>query len=1494
MIETTADELEQIFPGASDMARRMRQFDWSSTDLGPPETWPQNLRTILGICLSSRFPMHVWWGPNLTLFYNDACIPFLGAVKHPHVLGRSGREAWAEIWHQIEPMIDRVLEHGEASWSEDILMYVDRDLPREEVFLTFSFSPIFGENGDVEGLFCVCTETTEKVVGNQRIETLRRLGVETTVARNVFAACEEVIAVLRDSPQDFPFTALYLVAEEKQSARLAGVSDVVGEEAPEEISLTDSNELVAGRWPLTLAYQTQQPQESRGDCKAVVLPICRPTHEKPIALWVAGVSPHRPLDTGYRTFLNLVAGQIATAMTEARPGEEERQQGEASWLVRERTGELTLANQTLRDREDALQSTNLELHRRLAEYEEATRDVHESRRAALNVLEDMIEAQQRTEKEVAERKAAQAALRESELTLERELADTQQLRKISQLFIEQENPQALYEEIVDAAAALMHSDAASLQMLDPTRRKLQLLAWRGFHPEAAASWQQISFETGTTCGIALEGGQRMIVPDVFNSEFQLGSETLQYFQLSGIVAVQSTPLVSRAGQIVGMISTHWRTRHQPSERDLARFDVLVRQAADVIERSRAEQALRESEAKFRRLSESGVVGVAFFDTDGPITQANDAFLNMLGATRAEVEAGEVGWDRYTPQEWMPRTKEALDELFEHGQIKPYEKQFLRKDGTRRWGLFGGALLNSRKQGVAVVIDITDRKEAEEALADRERELEIVVNRTPFLLTRCSRDLRYQFVSRAYAAMVGSTSEEIAGKPIVDVIGEAGFETIRPHIEKVLSGHPVEFESEVDFKKGGSRCLRVVYNPDVDDQGNVTGWIASILDVTEQKQQQAQVERQARLIELSFEPILIWDFNEGIIEWNAGAEYLYGFTREEALGRKTHELLKTERAIPLQEFRRILEKEGMWMGELRHTAKSGRQIIAQSRHQLVEINGRRLVFETIWDITERKMAEEALSEALWQQQALYEFVQTRNESDSLSQVYEAALDVILKTVRCDRASILLFDRRGVMRFVASRGISAKYQKAVEGHSPWKPDARDPQPIWIDNLEKADLEEDLRRTITREGIKACGFIPLRSDRGLIGKFMVYYNQPHHFDESDVTVSGTIAGQLTLAIERLRAQESLRRSEERFRLLVEGAKDYAIFLLDLNDVITYWSKGAERLFGWTRQEAEGKKGAIIFTPEDRAKGAVELETSVALRDGRALDRRWHQRKDGSRFWTDGVMMRIDEESGEVRGLAKIARDATDQREYEEALREARDELEQRVVERTEELSTTNARLQREIKERSRLEQEVLLITEREKRKIGQELHDSLCQELAASAFILKSQAEKIGRQQPRIAQSLEEAAQVVNANVGLARDLARGLHPIELSTSGLLIALRDLAYRTTQASRVKCQFTCPRQVRISDDAVVLNLYRIAQEAVNNAIKHADPRNVTISLRRTRSAVVLQVTDDGKGIGGKTSRKGMGLQIMQHRANVIGGSLTVESQKGRGTTVTCTLPGE
>jgi signal transduction histidine kinase len=234
----------------------------------------------------------------------------------------------------------------------------------------------------------------------------------------------------------------------------------------------------------------------------------------------------------------------------------------------------------------------------------------------------------------------------------------------------------------------------------------------------------------------------------------------------------------------------------------------------------------------------------------------------------------------------------------------------------------------------------------------------------------------------------------------------------------------------------------------------------------------------------------------------------------------------------------------------------------------------------------------------------------------------------------------------------------------------------------------------------------------------------------------------------------------------------------------------------------------------------------------------------------------------------------------------------LECRVKERTAELTELNRKLREEIKQRTGVEQELLLVSEREKRRIGQDLHDSLCQELAAAAFFLQTAAQKT--KNPMEAEVLAEAARIVNANVGLARDLARGLHPVELSTSGLANALRELAFRTSQRRDISCRFDCPRQVRVRDEAVALNLYRIAQEAVTNAIKNGKAKTIAIKLARSRRDLVLTVQDDGKGFSPASTRRGMGIHIMKYRADVIGARFTIESADGHGTLVTCVLPGE
>ncbi len=369
---------------------------------------------------------------------------------------------------------------------------------------------------------------------------------------------------------------------------------------------------------------------------------------------------------------------------------------------------------------------------------------------------------------------------------------------------------------------------------------------------------------------------------------------------------------------------------------------------------------------------------------------------------------------------------------------------------------------------------------------------------------------------------------------------------------------------------------------------------------------------------------------------------------------------------------------------------------------------------------------------------------------------------------------------------------------------------------------------------------------------------------------------------------AEAALRESEERYRLLVDGARDYAIFLLNPSNEIVYWSAGAERVFGWTAEEAIGQSGELVFTPEDREREQEETEIEIALKDGNANDRRWHIRKDGTRIWVDGVMHRLeDEKTGALRGFAKVARDRTEARMAEEELQRAHEELEQRVRERTAELRQKNRQLQREVERREMLEREILRITERERARISQDLHDSLCQELTATAFLLKSRAKAIAPQSKVAADSLTEAAETVNANAGLARDLARGLHPMELGASGLPSALRELCSRTNES--VSCRCDCPRSLRL-DENVAVNLYRIAQEAVLNSTKHANANQIVICLERTNGEIILTVSDDGEG---KRRRgRGLGTHIMQYRARAAGGTLRVESVQGRGTTVTCRLP--
>jgi signal transduction histidine kinase len=271
---------------------------------------------------------------------------------------------------------------------------------------------------------------------------------------------------------------------------------------------------------------------------------------------------------------------------------------------------------------------------------------------------------------------------------------------------------------------------------------------------------------------------------------------------------------------------------------------------------------------------------------------------------------------------------------------------------------------------------------------------------------------------------------------------------------------------------------------------------------------------------------------------------------------------------------------------------------------------------------------------------------------------------------------------------------------------------------------------------------------------------------------------------------------------------------------------------------------------------------------------------------------MMRLDHPSGELRGFAKVARDASDQREVEDALRHARDEMEQRVVERTRDLLTTNNELEQTMKQRQQLEKELLEISEREKRRIGEDLHDGVCQELTATALFLKSSAKSVQAESAAAAEMLNESAEIVNRNVGMTRDLARGLQPADLKGAGLKDALRALAAQACENTTVQCHFKAARGIRVTDDNAALHLYRVAQEAVTNAIKHARAKHIMIALDKNEEHICVSVQDDGKGFSPTRRSKGLGLHIMRYRANALGGELKIERRKTGGMDITCVIP--
>ncbi|MGH7628962.1 MAG: ATP-binding protein [Gemmatimonadales bacterium] len=332
--------------GDSEMARRMRDLDWSATALGPVDSWPQSLRSAVSILLPSRAQIVLFWGPDLTTLYNDAYRPVFGA-KHPRALGQPAREAWNEIWDAgLKELFEGVLRTGEAYWARDRLFFLERHGYPEETFFDVSYDPVRDESERVGGVFCIVSETTFRVVGERRLKTLRELSaLSAEEVRSPEQACRTALRVLAANPNDLPFALIYLLDADARSARLAATAGLPPDSPAAPVAIDLSPGVPAEGWPLQSALAANRMEvienlrERFGELPrhpwpepphaGVVVPFGQRGQDPPAGFLVAGVSSRRRLDDAYRGFFELLATHVGTAIANARAYDEERRRAEA-------------------------------------------------------------------------------------------------------------------------------------------------------------------------------------------------------------------------------------------------------------------------------------------------------------------------------------------------------------------------------------------------------------------------------------------------------------------------------------------------------------------------------------------------------------------------------------------------------------------------------------------------------------------------------------------------------------------------------------------------------------------------------------------------------------------------------------------------------------------------------------------------------------------------------------------------------------------------------------------------------------------------------------------------------------------------------------------------------------------------------------------------------------------------------------------------------------
>ena len=567
-----------------------------------------------------------------------------------------------------------------------------------------------------------------------------------------------------------------------------------------------------------------------------------------------------------------------------------------------------------------------------------------------------------------------------------------------------------------------------------------------------------------------------------------------------------------------------------------------------------------------------------------------------------------------------------------------------------------------------------------------------------------------------------------------------------------------------------------------------------------------------------------------------------------------------------------------------------------------------VAERTWAAVERAKAEEALRES--QAQLAVEVQTMRDLHDSstrllgmsdLNAAFEEFLDSSMRLLGADFGNVQLYNaKHKVLELVTTRGFHPEFIEKFkfvcsDDNTACGRAARSGERIIIEDVEQDALYKPYLQDAAKADYRAVQSTPIVDRQGrLLGMLSTHFRAPHRPSEDDLRLLDLYVRQTVDFIVRVRAEEALRRSEERLRLILESAQGFAIFTTDADGVINSWYEGAAQVFGWSEAEILGQKCNVTFTLEDRAAGEPEKERETARREGISPDIRWHQRKDGSRVFINGAMHLLRD--GQRNGFFKMGRDTTAERNAEEAVREHQKQLqslnetlEQKVDEKTEEVR--------------QLASDVINATQQERQRLSRVLHDDLQQRIYAILMQLSFLRDDLSSENDSVRKEASDIEKEL-AEIGkIARNLSIDLSPPILPGEGLSHAIEWLTTRMRERYGLPVELQANGPFVILDENLHVFLFNCVRELLFNVVKHAGASRAVVAVAWLDHGLQIEVRDDGKGFPddvseeGKVSQPGdlsqsLGLPSIRRQLSLFGGTMEINSKSGAGTQVILIVP--